>query len=157
LVACQDALRRNPHSPVVKTRLQRITEEWELAKRAQAIPTYREAFRRGVEQKEQEYAGYAIACLWRAVEFSTNRAQSTQCHTALGAAYRARKDPLSLERAAAQYELVLQHAQEHLAAMTGLAAILRDQGELSQAQALYERVLAVAPLDSHALNRLAGV
>ena len=52
--------------------------------------------------------GYAIACLWRAVELSANRAHSIQCRTALGAAYRARKDPLSLERAAAQYELVLQ-------------------------------------------------
>ena len=41
--------------------------------------------------------------------------------------------------------------------MTGLAAVLRDLGELSQAKALYERVLAVTPQDSHALNGLAGV
>ena len=41
--------------------------------------------------------------------------------------------------------------------MTGLAAVLRDLGELSQARALYERVLAVAPQDAHALNGLAGV
>jgi Flp pilus assembly protein TadD len=62
-----------------------------------------------------------------------------------------------LERAAAQYELVLQHAPDHLPAMTGLAAVLRDLGELSQAKALYERVLALAPQDSHALTGLAGV
>lgn len=41
--------------------------------------------------------------------------------------------------------------------MTGLAAVLRDLGELSQAKARYERVLAVAPQDAHALNGLAGV
>ena len=64
---------------------------------------------------------------------------------------------MSLERAAAQYELALQHAPEHLPAMTGLAAVLRDLGELSQAKALYERVLTVTPQDSHALNGLAGV
>ena len=99
----------------------------------------------------------AIAYRWRAVELSTNRAQSIQCRTALGAAYRARKDPVSLERAAAQYELVLQHAPDHLPAMTGLAAVLRDLGELSQAKALYERVLAVAPQEAHAPSGLAGV
>ena len=88
---------------------------------------------------------------------STSRAQSIHCRPALGAAYRARKDPLSLERAAAQYELVLRHAPDHLPAMTGLAAVLRDLGELSQARALYERVLAVAPQDTHAQSGLAGV
>lgn len=41
--------------------------------------------------------------------------------------------------------------------MTGLAAVLRNQGELSQARRLYEQVLAVAPRDSHALAGLAGV
>jgi Flp pilus assembly protein TadD len=41
--------------------------------------------------------------------------------------------------------------------MTGLAAVLHDLGELSQAKALYERVLAVAPQDAHALTGLAGV
>ena len=157
VAACQDALQRNPQSTVAQKRLQRIHEEWALAKRAQAITTFHEALRQGVEQKEREQVGYAIACLWRAVELSANRAQSIQCHTALGAAYRARKDPVSLERAAAQYELVLQHAPDHLPAMTGLAAVLRDLGELSQAKALYERVLAVAPHDSHALNGVAGV
>jgi tetratricopeptide (TPR) repeat protein len=155
--ACREALQRNPQSTVAQKRLQRIQEEWALAKRAQSITTFHEALRQGVEQKEQEQAGYAIACLWRAVELSANRAHSIQSRTALGAAYRARKDSLSLERAAAQYELVLQHAPDNLAAMTGLAAVLRDKGELSQAKALYERVLAVAPQDTHALNGLAGV
>ena len=157
VAACQDALQRNPQSTVAQKRLQRINEEWALAKQAQAITTFPEALRRGVEQKDQEYAGLAIAYLWRAVELSINRAQSIQCRTALGAAYRARKDPLSLERAAAQYELVLRPAPVHLAAMTGLAAVLRDLGELSQAKALYERVLAVAPQDAHAQSGLAGV
>lgn len=157
VAACQDALQRNPESSVAQKRLQRIHEEWVLAKQAEAITTFHEALRQGVEQKEQEQAGHAIACLWRAVELSANRAHSIQCRTALGAAYRARKDPLSLERAAAQYDLVLQHAPDHLPAMTGLAAVLRDLGELSQAKALYERVLAVAPQDSHAQSGLAGV
>ena len=136
VAACQDALQRNPQSTVAQKRLQRINEEWALAKQAQTITTFQEALRRGVEQKDQEYAGYAIACLWRAVELSTSRAQSIQCRTALGAAYRARKDPVSLERAAAQYELVLRHAPDQLAVMTGLAAVLRDLGQLSQAKAL---------------------
>ncbi len=35
--------------------------------------------------------------------------------------------------------------------------MLRDQGELSQAWRLYERVLALAPHDPHALAGLAGV
>ena len=155
--ACQEALRRNPQSTVAQKRLQRIREEWALAKRAQTITTFHEALRQGVEQKEREQAGYAIACLWRAVELSINRAHSIQSRTALGAAYRARKDSLSLERAAAQYALVLHHAPDHLPAMTGLAAVLRDLDELSQARALYERVLAVAPQDAHAQSGLAGV
>ena len=41
--------------------------------------------------------------------------------------------------------------------MTGLAAVLRDLGELSQAKVLYERVLAMAPQNAHALTGLAGV
>ncbi|HLV99438.1 MAG TPA: tetratricopeptide repeat protein [Ktedonobacterales bacterium] len=155
--ACQEALRLNPGSTVAKGRLQRISEEWELAKEAQATSTWDDAFQRGVEQKADEYAGQAIAYLWRAVELSTSRWQSVACRTALGAAYRALKDPLSLERAAAQYELVLQHVPDDLPAKKGLAAVLRDQGELSQARRLYEQVLAVAPNDSHALNGLAGV
>jgi tetratricopeptide (TPR) repeat protein len=157
VAACYAASQRNSQSSVAQKRLQRINEEWALAKQAQAITTFQEALRRGVEQKDQEYVGLAIAYLWRAVELSTSRAQSIQCRTAPGAAYRARKDPLSLEQAAAQYELVLQHAPEHLAAMTGLAAVLRDLGELSQAKALYERVLAVALQDAHAQCGLAEV
>ena len=155
--ACQEALQRNPQSTVAQTRCKRVWEEWLLAKRAQAVTTFHAALRQDVEQKEQEQVGYAIACLWRAVELSANRAHSIHCRTALGAAYRAKKDPLSLERAAAQHELVLQHAPQNLPAMTGLAAVLRDLGELSQAKALYERVLAVAPQNAHALNDLAGV
>lgn len=155
--ACQEALKRNPRSTVAQKRLHRITEEWKLYKQAQAIETYQEAFRRGVESKDQEYAGLAIAYLWRAVELSTSRAHSIACRTALAAAYRAKKDPASLDMAAAQYELVLRHIPQHLPAMTGLAAVLRDKGELSQAKRLYEQVLALAPQDSHALNGLAGV
>jgi tetratricopeptide (TPR) repeat protein len=86
VAACQDTLQRNPQSAVAQKRLQRITEEWALAKQAQTITTYQEAFRRGVEQKDQEYAGLAIAYLWRAVELSANRAHSIQCRTSLGAA-----------------------------------------------------------------------
>lgn len=143
--ACQKALQHNPQSIVAQKRLQRIEKEWALAKQTQVITAYQEALRCGVEQKDQEYAGQAIAYLWRAVELRTSRWQSVQSRTALGAAYRAMKDPLSLERAAAQYRLVLQHVPDDLPAKTGLAAVLRDQGELSQAKALYERVLAVAP------------
>jgi tetratricopeptide (TPR) repeat protein len=155
--ACQEALRLNPQSTVAQRRLQRITEEWALAKEAQAVSSWDDAFQRGVEQKADEYAGLAIAYLWRAVELSTSRWQSVACRTALGAGYRALKDPLSLERAAAQYELILQHVPDDLPAKNGLAAVLRDRGELSQARRLYEQVLAVAPRDAHALAGLAGV
>ena len=109
------------------------------------------------EQKEDDDGGQAIAYLWRAVEQSTSRRQSVQCRIALGAAYRALKDPLSLERAAAQHALVLLHVPGDLPAMTGLAAVLRDQGELNRARHLYEQILAVAPHDAHALAGLAGV
>jgi tetratricopeptide (TPR) repeat protein len=156
-VACQEALRLNPQSTVAQRRMQRIAEEWTLARQAQAVSTWDDAFQRGVEQKADEYAGLAIAYLWRAVELSTSRWQSVACRTALGAAYRTLKDSLSLERAAAQYELILQHVPDDLPAKNGLAAVLRDQGELSQARQLYEQVLAVAPRDAHALAGLAGV
>ena len=155
--ACQEALLLNPGSTVAKQRLQRITEEWALAKQAQSVTNFEEALRRGMEQKDDEYCGQAIAYLWRAVDLSMSRWQSVQSRTALGAAYRAMKDPLSLERAADQYRLVLQHVPNDLPAKTGLAAVLRDQGELSQARQLYEQVLAVAPRDTHALAGLAGV
>lgn len=155
--ACQEALRLNPGSTVAKQRLQRISEEWELAKQAQALSDWDEAFQRGVEEKADEYTGLAIAYLWRAIELSTSRWQSVACRTALGAAYCAMKDPLSLERAAAQYELVLHHVPDDLPAKKGLAAVLRDQGELSQARRMYEQVLDVAPRDPHALAGLAGV
>ena len=46
--ACQAALQRNPKSTVAQKRLQRINEEWALAKRAQAITTFHEALRQGV-------------------------------------------------------------------------------------------------------------
>jgi tetratricopeptide (TPR) repeat protein len=133
--------------------LQRITEEWELAKQAQDATGFEEALRLGVEQKNDEYVGLAIAYLWRAVELSTSRWQSVQSRTALGAAYRAMKDPLSQERAVAQYELVLKLVPHHLPALTGLAAVLRDRGELSQAKVLYERILALDPQDSHVAFR----
>jgi tetratricopeptide (TPR) repeat protein len=155
--ACQEALRLNPGSAVAKQRLQRNAEEGALAAQAQVVTSFEEALRRGLEQKEEEYSGLAIAYLWRAVELSTARSQSVRCRTALGAAYRALEDQLSLSRAAAQYELILQHVPGDLPAMTGLAAVLRDQGELSQARKLYEQVLAVAPRDAHALAGLAGV
>src|SRR6185437_6829408 len=154
--ACQEALRLNPGSTVAKQRLQRIIEEWALAQQAQEVSSFEEALRRGLEQKADEYAGLAIAYLWRAVELSTSRWQSVLSRTALGAAYRARKDPLSLERAAAQYELVLRRVPDDLPAKTGLAAVLRDQGELSQARRLYEQVLAVAPRDAHVAFRAGG-
>jgi Flp pilus assembly protein TadD len=52
---------------------------------------------------------------------------------------------------------ILQHVPDDLPAKNGLAAVLRDQGELSQARQLYEQVLAVAPRNAHALAGLAGV
>lgn len=55
--ACQEALRLNPGSVVAKQRLQRIAEEGALAALAQAITSFEEALLRGVEQKDQEYAG----------------------------------------------------------------------------------------------------
>ena len=124
MAAWQSAVQQNPQSTVAQKRLQRIREEWARAKQAQAITIYQEALRRGVEQKDQEYAGLAIACLWRAVELSTNRAQAIHCHTALGAAYRAKKDPLSLERAAAQNEFSLK--VEYFLPSRGLAFALKS-------------------------------
>ena len=70
VAACQAALQRNPQSTVAQKRLQRINEEWALAQQAQAVTSFEEALRRGVEQKDQEYAGLAIASLWRAVELA---------------------------------------------------------------------------------------
>ncbi|HLW00834.1 MAG TPA: tetratricopeptide repeat protein [Ktedonobacterales bacterium] len=101
--------------------------------------------------------GGFVWCFWRAVELSAFRRQSVRARTALGAVYRAMKDPLSLERGEAQYRLVLQHAHDDLPSKTGLAAMLRDQGELSQARQLYQQVLAIVPRDAHALAGLAGV
>ena len=75
----------NPGSTVARQRLQRITEEWALAQEAEAVTTWDDAFQRGVEQKADEYAGLAIAYLWRAVELSASRWQSVACRTALGA------------------------------------------------------------------------
>jgi tetratricopeptide (TPR) repeat protein len=59
--ACQEALRLHPASTVALRRRQRIHEEWALAKEAQAVSTWNEAFQRGIEQKADEYAGLAIA------------------------------------------------------------------------------------------------
>lgn len=157
VAACEAALQCNPNSTVAQRRLQRVKEEWELYKQAEAIQTYDEALRRGVANKDQELAGLAIAYLWRAVELSTSKSQSIVCRNALAAAYRSKKDPASLDIAASMYELVLRHAPDNLAAMTGLAAVFRDQGELSQARRLYEQVLALDPHNSHALTGLGGV
>ena len=107
----------------------------------------------GSSRRTRNMRGWRLPPSGEPSNASTSRAQSIHCRPALGAAYRARKDPLSLERAAAQYELVLRHAPDHLPAMTGLAAVLRDLGELSQARALYERVLAVAPQDTSCPER----
>ena len=155
--ACQDALKCNPQSTVAQRRLQRIHEEWALYKQAQEIKTYDEALQRGVANKDEELVGLAIACLWRAVELSTSRSQSILCRNALAAAYRSKKDPASLDRAASLYELVLRHVPGNLVSMIGLAAVLRDQGELSQARQLYEQVLALDPHNSYARTGLGGV
>lgn len=42
-------------------------------------------------------------------------------------------------------------------AMMGLAAVLRNQGELNQARRLYEQALAVAPRGTHALTIAARI
>lgn len=137
--ACQEALRYHPQSTAARRRLQRINEEWGFYRQAQTIATYDEAIRRGSTNRDQERIGEAIAFLWRALELSTTQSQSIRCHNALGAAYRSRKDPTSLDRAAEQYEWVLRHAPRNLIARRGLAAVLREQWEMSQVQELYER------------------
>jgi tetratricopeptide (TPR) repeat protein len=63
--ACQEALRLNPGSTVAKQRLQRISEDYALATQAQAVSAWDAAFQHGVEQNADEYAGLAIAYLWR--------------------------------------------------------------------------------------------
>ena len=132
--ACQNALRHDPQSAVAQRRLYRITEERELAQRAQAIATYDEALRRGAAQKDLERMGEALACLWRAVDLSATPAQAIRAHNALAAAYRFKKDPGSLDRAAAQYEWVLRQAPGNLTAKRGLATVLRVQREMSRGQ-----------------------
>ncbi len=134
VAACQDALRHDPQSAAAQRRLQRVSEEWEFARRAQTIASYDEALRRGVAQKDEERLGEAIACLWRAADLSTNPRQTIRSHNALAAAYRFRKDPGSLDRAAALYEWVLRQAPGNPAARRGLATVLREQREMSRGQ-----------------------
>jgi tetratricopeptide (TPR) repeat protein len=130
--ACQDALHYHPQSGVAQRRLQRITEEWELSRPAQEIATYDEALRSGVAYKDQERMGEAIACLWRAVDLSTTPNQAIRGYNALAAAYRFRKDPASLDRAAALYEWVLRQNPDNLTARRGLAVVFRVQREMSR-------------------------
>ncbi len=137
--ACQDALRHHPESSAAQRRLQRISEEWGFYRQAQRIATYDEALRRGVANRDQDRSGEAVACFWRALELSSSQSQSIRCHNALAAAYRSKKDPASLDRAAEQYEWVLRHAPGNMIARRGLDAVLRAQWELSQVQELSER------------------
>src|SRR5215831_13890968 len=81
--------------------------------------------------KDQKLVGEAIACLWRAVDLSTTPGQAIRAHNALAAAYRSKKDPGSLDRAAAQYEWVLREAPRNLTGRRGLAAVLRERREMS--------------------------
>jgi tetratricopeptide (TPR) repeat protein len=134
VAACQDALRHDPQSATAQRRLQRVTEECELARRAQAIASYDEALRRGLAQKDEERLGEAIAYLWRAVDLSETPRQAIRSHNALAGAYRSRKDPGSLDRAAAQYEWVLRQAPGNPTARRGLAAVLRQQRQMSGGQ-----------------------
>lgn len=134
VAACEGALQVHPHSPVAARRLQRITEEWTLAEQAQAITTYEEALRLGAEQKEQRRIGWAMACLWRAVELSPSPRHPIRAYNALGAAYRSRPELASLDRAAALYERVLHLAPESRTARKGLAAVWRAQRKLRQMQ-----------------------
>lgn len=134
VAACQDALRHDPQSTGAQRRLQRVTEEWAFARQVQAIATYDEALRRGVAQKDEERMGEAIAYLWRAVDLSATPRQAIRSRNALAAAYRFRKDPGSLDRAAAQYEWVLRQAPGNLTARRGLAAVLREQRGMSRGQ-----------------------
>jgi tetratricopeptide (TPR) repeat protein len=134
IAACQDALHHHPQSSVARLRLQRITEEWELVQHVQAIATYDEAYRRGVDNKDQKRVGEAIACLWRAIDLSTTPSQAIRAQNALAAAYRSKKDPGSLDRAAAQYEWVLRQTPGNLTARRGLAAVLYEQRKMNRGQ-----------------------
>jgi hypothetical protein len=51
----------------------------------------------------------------------------------------------------------LRHVPDDLPAKKGLAAVLRDQGELSQVRRLYEQVLAIAPAIRTRWQGLSGV
>lgn len=134
IAACQNALRLQPESAAAQRRLQRVTEEWELARQAQAIAGYTEALSRGVAQKDEERLGEAIAYLWRAVDISATPLQAIRSRNALAAAYRSRKDPGSLDRAAALYEWVLRQAPGNATARRGLAAVLREQRAMGRGQ-----------------------
>jgi tetratricopeptide (TPR) repeat protein len=89
--AFQEALRLNPGSAVAKRRLQRIAEESACATQAQAATSFEDALRRGVEQKDQGYAGLAIAYLWRAVELSVRHVRLTTIWKQVGTGGRANK------------------------------------------------------------------
>jgi tetratricopeptide (TPR) repeat protein len=134
VAACQNALRLQPESEAAQRRLQRVTEERELSRQAQTIATYAEALSRGVAQKDEERLGEAIACLWRAVDLSATTLQAIRSRNALAAAYRSRKDPGSLDRAASQYEWVLRQAPGNATARRGLATVLREQRKMSRGQ-----------------------
>jgi hypothetical protein len=133
-MACQDALRLQPLSVVAQRRLQRITEEWDFYRQAQAIESYEEAIRRGVTNKDQDRVGLAIAYLWRAVDLSATKGQAIRAHNALAAAYRSRKDLASLDRAAEQYEWVLRRSPMNVRAKAGLTAVLQERREASHDQ-----------------------
>ncbi|HLV99100.1 MAG TPA: hypothetical protein VKT82_10535 [Ktedonobacterales bacterium] len=123
----------------------------------QSVTSFEHALQRSLSRRTTNTPGWRLPTSGEQLNSVPPAGKSALSRTALGAAYRARKDSLSLERAEAQYRLVLQHVPGDLPTMTGLAAVLRDQGELSQARRLYEQVVAVAPLDAHALVGLAGV
>ena len=139
IAACQDALHHHPESIAAKRRLERINEEWHFYRQAQTIASYDEALTRGVANRDQDRIGEALAFLWRALELSTTQSQAIRCHIALAAAYRSKKDPASLDRAAEQYEWVLRHAPGNMIARRGLAGVMREQWAANRVQEAQDR------------------
>jgi tetratricopeptide (TPR) repeat protein len=116
---------------------------------AGSLTTFKEAFRRGVDERHRGNSDLAAVILQRAESLALDDA----CRVALGAAYR---DLQMLDKAEALYRGVLSRGPSR-AAQVGLAAVLRDMGSRSETEALCRAVLARYPHDQYARAMLAAI
>jgi tetratricopeptide (TPR) repeat protein len=157
---CNEALRLNPNNVAARNLLTKVDTEQRLEQkvRQMAGDDYQTAFTLGVKARREERAGEAIAYFWYAIiELSPNATELSYCAVALAGAYRAKKDPASLDMAENLYKGVLEISPNNEAALTGLAAVLRDRGQHTRARKLYNQVLEQNQNDIYALRGIAGV